>query len=86
MRSSILAWEIPWTEEPGGLHSMGSQRVGFDRATEHVHTHTAWRRSLDAERQGRFPECSPLGRQGCDLGCVNTAVRSTLSGESGLRW
>ena len=27
-RSSILAWKIPWTEEPGGLHSMGSQRVG----------------------------------------------------------
>ena len=25
--SSILAWEIPWTEEPGGLQSMGSQRV-----------------------------------------------------------
>ena len=29
-RSSILAWEIPWTDEPGGLHSMGSQRVGHD--------------------------------------------------------
>ena len=28
--SSILAWEIPWTEEPGGLESMGSQRVGQD--------------------------------------------------------
>ena len=28
--SSILAWEIPWTEEPGGLLSMGSQRVGCD--------------------------------------------------------
>ena len=27
--SSILAWEIPGTEEPGGLHSMGSQRVGI---------------------------------------------------------
>ena len=27
---SILAWEIPWTEEPGGLQSMGSQRVGQD--------------------------------------------------------
>ena len=27
-RSSILAWRIPWTEEPGGLQSMGSQRVG----------------------------------------------------------
>ena len=25
--SSILAWEIPWTEEPGGLQSLGSQRV-----------------------------------------------------------
>ena len=28
--SSILAWEIPGTEEPGGLQSMGSQRVGHD--------------------------------------------------------
>ena len=26
--SSILAWKIPWTEEPGGLQSMGSKRVG----------------------------------------------------------
>ena len=31
--SSILAWRIPWTEEPGGLQSMGSQRVGHDWAT-----------------------------------------------------
>ena len=30
--SSILAWQIPWTEEPGGLQSMGSQRVGHDWA------------------------------------------------------
>ena len=28
--SSTLAWKIPWTEEPGGLQSMGSQRVGHD--------------------------------------------------------
>ena len=28
--SSILAWRIPWTEEPGGLQSMGSQRVRHD--------------------------------------------------------
>ena len=28
--SSILAWEIPWMEGPGGLQSMGSQRVGHD--------------------------------------------------------
>ena len=31
--SSILAWRIPWTEEPGRLQSMGSQRVGYDWAT-----------------------------------------------------
>ena len=28
--SSIHAWRIPWTEEPGGLWSIGSQRVGYD--------------------------------------------------------
>ena len=28
--SSMLAWRIPWAEEPGGLQSMGSQRVGYD--------------------------------------------------------
>ena len=28
--SSVLAWRIPWTEEPGGLPSMGSHRVGHD--------------------------------------------------------
>ena len=27
---SILVWEIPWTEKPGGLQSMGSQRLGYD--------------------------------------------------------
>ena len=27
---NILAWEIPWTEEPGGLQSMGLQRVRYD--------------------------------------------------------
>ena len=32
--SSILAWRIPWMEEPGGLQSMGSQRVGHDLATQ----------------------------------------------------
>ena len=32
--SSILAWEIPWTEEPGELQSIGSQRTGHDLATK----------------------------------------------------
>ena len=30
IHSSILAWRISWTEEPGGLQSMGSQRIGHD--------------------------------------------------------
>ena len=37
--SSILAWRIPWTEEPGGLQSMGSQRVGHKGATKHSTAH-----------------------------------------------
>ena len=32
--SSTLAWQVLWTEEPGGLQSMGSQRVGHDLATK----------------------------------------------------
>ena len=32
--SSILAWEISWTEEPGGVQSMGLQRVGHNLATK----------------------------------------------------
>ena len=35
--SSVLAWRIPWTEEPGGLQSMGSQR-DIPKATEHTCT------------------------------------------------
>ena len=33
IHSSILAWTIPWTEEPGGLQSIGSQRVDTTEAT-----------------------------------------------------
>ena len=43
--SSTLAWKIPWTEEPGGLQSMGSQRVRHNWATSHsLFTFTHWRR------------------------------------------
>ena len=39
--SSILAWRIPWTEEPGGLQSMGSQRVRHNLVTNtYTHMHT----------------------------------------------
>ena len=32
---NILAWEIPWTEEPGGLQAMGLQRVGHNLVAKH---------------------------------------------------
>ena len=38
--SSILAWKIPWTEEPGVLQSIGMQRVRHNLETEYIHTHT----------------------------------------------
>ena len=45
LHSSILAWKIPWTEEPGGLQSMGSLRVGLDWATSlSLFTFKHWRR------------------------------------------
>ena len=36
--SITLAWKIPWTEEPGGLQSMGSGRVRHDWVAKHTHT------------------------------------------------
>ena len=59
--SSPLAWKIPWTEEPGGLQSMGSQGVGHDWATSlSLFTFLHWRRKwqptpvfLPGESQGR---------------------------------
>ena len=40
--SSILAWEIPWTEEPGGLQSRGWKRVWHDLATKQQPCHLRW--------------------------------------------
>ena len=59
--SSPLAWKIPWAEEPGGLQSMGSLRVGHDWATSlSLFTFMHWRRKwqltpvfLPGESQGR---------------------------------
>ena len=58
--SSILAWKLAWMEEPGGLHSMGSLRVGYDWATSlSLFTFMHWRRKwqptpvfLPGESQG----------------------------------
>ena len=51
--SSILAWRIPWTEEPGRLQSMGSQKVGHDQGTEHCNALLIY---LSAKKKLRFFE------------------------------
>ena len=74
--SSTLAWKIPWMEEPGGLQSIGSLRVGLDRATSlSLFTFMHWRRKqqptpvfLPGESQGRgsLVGCSLWGRTESD--------------------
>ena len=73
---SILAWKIPWMEEPGGLQSMGSLRVGHDWATSlSLFTFMHWRRKwkntpllLPGESQGRgsLVGCRLCGRTESD--------------------
>ena len=78
--SSILAWKIPRTEEPGGLQSVGSQRVGHDRATECTHTSclqtlyprflsfsvlTSSASSVPAPQSSRWVWRKPLSHAGC---------------------
>ena len=78
---STLAWEIPWMEQPGGLQSMGSRRVGHDWATSlSLFTFMHWRRKwqptplfLPGESQGWKPGGLPsmglhrVGHNWCDL-------------------
>ena len=57
---SILAWRIPWTEEPGGLQSVGSQRVGHHCATKqqqytHTYTYTESGTALHIQRASKVP-------------------------------
>ena len=59
--SSILAWEIPWTEEPGGLRSVWSQRVRHDWAhTQLTHTHKLQNGQTIHSCCLSHPECGAL--------------------------
>ena len=74
--SSTLAWKIPWTEEPGELQSMGSQRVGHDWATSlSLFTFLHWRRKWqptpvflpgESQRRGSLVGCHLWGRTESD--------------------
>ena len=75
--SSILAWEIPWTEDPGRLQSMGSQRDGLNLVTKHQQWSGVEKCNLD--RRPRFhPFCfSPeLNISASQWARQVTAVRS----------
>ena len=90
--SSTLAWKIPWTEEPGELQSMGSQRVRHDWATlltlfTFLHWRGKWQPTpvfLPTESHGQrsLVSCSPWGRKESDWS--NHAHAHTMLGESQL--
>ena len=48
--SSILAWRVPWVEEPGGLQSMGLPRMGHNWGTKHIGTHSLEEGRWETER------------------------------------
>ena len=58
--SSILAWRIPWTEEPGGLQSMGSQSQ--TPLSDFTFTFSLQRKEPKLERLSDLPKVTPKGR------------------------
>ena len=71
IHSSTIAWKIPWTEEPGRLQSMGSQRVGHDWATSLSHYHPGG-------SDGKESSCN------ADLGSIPGSGRSPEVGNGNL--
>ena len=76
--SSTLAWQIPWTEEPGGLQSMGSLRVGHDWATP-------LSLSCIGEGNGSPLQCSCLENPR-DGGVWWAAVYGVAQSQTRLKW
>ena len=71
--SSVLAWRTPWTEEPGGLQSMGSPRVSL--VTKQHHPQRSCRQALPAESH-YLPECSSDCTAKVDTPIINTDKRN----------
>ena len=82
--SSILAWGIPWTEEPGRLQSMGSQRVGHGWACTCTSAPTWTRRATQGQDAGRGvkPEgCTPPSGDSGDWAHSSAGVYPRLPGD-----
>ena len=54
--SSILAWKIPWKEEPGRLQCLGSQRVGHDLGTERIYMQRKRQKKYLKKYAQKFPK------------------------------
>ena len=70
--SSTLAWRIPWTEKPGRLQSMGSQRVRSDCTDTHTHNSGRWKRG------GKWQRI--IGKAGQDVNKLAGNVKGTGPG------
>ena len=71
--SSIFAWRIPWTEEPGGLHSIGLQRVGHDLVTKPSNS-----KRLHIPTRSSFISTSVRTVMTGARGAVKTGIRNLL--------
>ena len=79
IHSSILPWKIPWTEEPGGLQSRGSQRVGHDWATNTSRRRAEELNSCQTSRRGTHKnKVVELKNKWSDISCTGDFKSYTL--------
>ena len=78
---SILAWKIPWTEEPRGLQSLGLQRVRHDCICthEHTHTHTHTHTTYCVHQRALEMCCIRTGTRHRKVSCMSGALWGEVS-------
>ena len=81
--SSVLAWRIPRTEEPGGLQSMGSQKVGSDGVTTRTHRHRVHSQHQDSLGHATPPTKFRLQRKDAT---VTTSPGRDHAGDRVIDW
>ena len=85
---SILVWEIPWTEEPGGLQSKGPKSIGHDRVTKYIHIQlTVFPPILSQLSQRHLSPslCSPCEKKGLIHTIQYKSIASNISIVKGMR-
>ena len=82
--SSTLVWEIPWTEEPGGLQSKGSKSIGHDRATKYIHIQLTVFSPI-SQRHLSPSLCSPCEKEGLIQTIQYKSIASNISIVKGMK-